>query len=199
LSCRDQQAIRISCEISQMIIENPQIRDEIIDAGIVPTALRKFDESEVYEMRVTYAALIRALVIQHTSKANFHIQVGVGRARRELRELGALFVILRVLRWIDKHDEYLWTILSDTMAAILHDMDCASLTFNELAVPWLASQLEQSWAPWQVFSCASLLRGCLGIKGKGVQVPADSILNHALLSGCLNVLIAKLNVCLNSV
>lgn len=193
LSCPDQQAIQISHNISQMIIENPQIRGELIDAGIVPTALRKFDESEDYKLRVTFGALMNALVSQHASKADSQIQVSIGRARRELRELGALFVILRVLRLIDKHDQYLWTILSDTMVVILHHMDCASLTFNELAVPWLVSQLELSWAPWQVFSCASLLRSCLGIKE--AADPADSILSHALSSGCLNVLIAKLAVC----
>ena len=187
------QAKEIAREIAQNILGDSRLRNNFVDAGIIPAALRKLDESEDTESRVCYSALLRTLTVQKAFKADSQIQECIKRAQRELRELGALFVIIRALRF-EGFEQNLWSNLSDTMTAVLHHMDAPSLPFNEVAVPFLLWQLSQSWEPWQVYSCASMLRSCLGIRGK--HAPVDIItLEHALSAGCLPVLIEKLALC----
>jgi hypothetical protein len=186
----DSQDKNLAQEIDQMILGNPRLRIDFVEAGIVPVALRKFDDCRDAESRVTYAKLLRTMTIQKGFQDDSQIQYGLGRARRELRELGVLFVIFRVLRLEERHGPDIWLSLSDTMSAV---MDRVSLPFNELAVPWLVLQLEQCWAPWQVYCCASMLRSCLGIRGKVSH--AEAGLEHAFLAGCVPVLISKLANC----
>ena len=186
-SLQSSEAREIVHEFENMIIGDAQLRIDLIDAGVIPVALRKFDESEDAESRLSYARLLWTMTTQKGFQSDSQYRDGIGRARKELRELGALFVILRVLRSDKEHNPDLWLLLSNTMIAVL---DRVSLPFNEVAVPWLVTQLELYWAPWEVFCCASMLRSCLGIKGK--HAPAAEILEHAYSAGCLPVLIAKL-------
>lgn len=189
LGSSDLEAQRIAREFAQMILDDPQLILDFIEAGIIPAALRKFDDGEDASSRLVYATLLRTLTTQKGFPADSRIQESIGRARRELREIGVLFVILRVLRLDEKHHQDLWMILSDTMSAVI---DRVSMPFNELAVPWLVMQLEQCRSPWQVFCCASMLRSCLGVKGK--STPANSILEHAFSTACVPVLVEKLRL-----
>jgi hypothetical protein len=192
LHCSDPQAQEIAQEIVPFIYEGSQVRSDFVDAGIIPRALQKLDESENVASRVCYARLLRALTVPIGSQVNSQTLESIKKARRELRELGALFVILSALRSVEEPDADLLMNLSDTMNALTRQMDRVSMPFNELAVPWLVLKLQQSCTLWQVYSYASMLRGCLGINSK--HVPIDTVLNHAFSAGCLPVLISTITV-----
>lgn len=192
LQCWNPEARRIANDFAQSILGDPRLIGNFVEAGIIPAVLQKFDECDDDESRVCFAGLMRTLTVQTCSHTDTQIQLGISRARQELCQLGALFVMVKVLRFEGFHQN-LWLIVSDTMTAVLHQMDYPSMPFNVVAVPFLILHLSQSWAPWQVYSCASMLRSCLGIRHNYAAV--DSILEHAFSAGCLPVLIEKLHVC----